>query len=174
LSGHLIHTAAIIADFDNGIFPPCIAGLGTQLQPGIVFIRRLGCIHPIDPLSVIADRIVGKPYLEIDIDRHAIAQYGIDLQQVQDVIEIAIGGKQITTTVEGRERYPVRVRYLRELRDHIDTIGEVLVPAPDGTQIPLVQLADLRYVPGPQVIKSENTFIVGYVLFEKKTEPGRN
>ena len=122
----------------------------------------------IDPLSVIADRIVGKPYLEIDIDRRAIAQYGIDLQQVQDVIEIAIGGKRITTTVQGRERYPVRVRYMRELRDHIEAIGGVLVTAPDGTQIPLVQLADIRYVPGPQVIKSEDTFLVGYVLFDKK------
>jgi Cu(I)/Ag(I) efflux system membrane protein CusA/SilA len=125
-------------------------------------------VPSIDPLSVIADRIIGKPYLEIDIDRRAIAQYGIDLQQVQNVIEIAIGGKQITTTVEGRERYPVRVRYMRELRDHIDSIGEVLVPAPDGTQIPLVQLAEIRYVPGPQVIKGEDTFIVGYVLFDKK------
>ena len=133
--------------------------------------KHLREVPSIDPLSVIADRIVGKPYLEIDIDRRAIAQYGIDLQQVQDVIEIAIGGKQITTTVEGRERYPVRVRYMRELRDHIDTIGTVLVPAPDGTQIPLVQLAELRYVPGPQVIKSEDTFIVGYVLFDKK--PGK-
>jgi len=128
-------------------------------------------VPSVDPLSVIADRIVGKPYLEIDIDRRAIAQYGIDLQQVQDVIEIAIGGKQVTTTVEGRERYPVRVRYMRELRDHIDTIGTVLVPAPDGSQIPLVQLAELKYVPGPQVIKSEDTFIVGYVLFDKK--PGK-
>jgi len=62
----------------------------------------------------------------------------------------------------------VRVRYMRELRDHVDSIGEVLVPAPDGTQIPLVQLADINYVPGPQVIKSEDTFIVGYVLFDKK------
>jgi len=132
------------------------------------YIRR---VDSVDPHSVIADRIVGKPYLEIDIDRRAIAQYGIDLQQVQDVIEIAIGGKQITTTVEGRERYPVRVRYMRELRDNIDTIGDVLVPARDGTQIPLVQLAEIRYVPGPQVIKSENTFIVGYVLFDKK--PGQ-
>lgn len=129
------------------------------------FIRE---IPSIDPLSVIADRIIGKPYLEIDIDRRAIAQYGIDLQRVQDVIEIAIGGKRITTTVQGRERYPVRVRYMRELRDHIEAIGDVLVTAPDGTQIPLAQLADIRYVPGPQVIKSEGTFIVGYVLFDKK------
>jgi Cu(I)/Ag(I) efflux system membrane protein CusA/SilA len=125
-------------------------------------------VPSVDPQSVIADRIVGKPYLEIEIDRRAIAQYGIDLQQVQDVIEVAIGGKQISTTIEGRERYPVRVRYPRELRDHLDTIGDVLVPAPDGTQIPLVQLAAINYVPGPQVIKSEDTFIVGYVLFDKR------
>jgi Cu(I)/Ag(I) efflux system membrane protein CusA/SilA len=130
--------------------------------------KHLRQIPSIDPQSVIADRIVGKPYLEIDIDRRAIAQYGIDLQQVQDVIEVAIGGKQITTTVEGRERYPVRVRYMRELRDHIDTIGNVLVPSPGGTRIPLIQLARMNYMPGPQVIKSEDTFIVGYVLFDKK------
>ena len=129
------------------------------------FLRE---IPSIDPFSVIADRIVGKPYLEIDIDRLAIAQYGIDLQQVQDVIEIAIGGKRITTTVQGRERYPVRVRYMRELRDHMDSIGEVLVTAPNGVQVPLVQLARIRSVPGPQVIKGENTFQVGYVLFDKK------
>ena len=127
-------------------------------------------VPQVDPKSVIADRIVGKPYLEIDIDRRAIAQYGIDLQQVQDVIEVAIGGKRITTTVEGRERYPVRVRYQRELRDHLDTIGNVLVPAPGGNRVPLVQLADLRYVPGPQVIKSEDTFTVGYVLFDKQPD----
>jgi Cu(I)/Ag(I) efflux system membrane protein CusA/SilA len=136
--------------------------VGRQIEK---FLRELPSI---DPRSVIADRIVGKPYLEIDIDRRAIAQYGIDLQQVQDVIEIAIGGKQITSTVEGRERYPVRVRYMRELRDDIDSIGKVLVPAADGTQIPLIQLAGIKYVLGPQVIKSENTFITGYVLFDKK------
>ncbi|MBU1232925.1 MAG: efflux RND transporter permease subunit [Proteobacteria bacterium] len=127
-------------------------------------------VPSVDPQSVIADRITGKPYLEIDIDRRAIAQYGIDLRQVQDVIEIAIGGKQITTTVEGRERYPVRVRYMRELRDNIDSIGEVLVPAANGTQIPLGQLAELRYVAGPQMIRSEDSAIVGYVLFDKKAD----
>jgi copper/silver efflux system protein len=125
-------------------------------------------VSAVEPLSVIADRIVGKPYLEIDINRQAIAQYGIDLQQVQEVIETAIGGKRITTTVEGRERYPVRVRYMRELRDHFDTIGKVLVTASGGARIPLVQLAQIRYVSGPQVIRSEGTFIVGYVLFDKK------
>lgn len=125
----------------------------------------------ISPATVVADRIVGKPYLEIDIDRQAIAQYGISLQQVLDVIEFAIGGKRITTTVEGRERYPVRVRYVRELRDNLDSLGKVLVPARDGTQIPLMQMADIVYVRGPQVIKGENTFLVGYVLFDKL--PGR-
>jgi Cu(I)/Ag(I) efflux system membrane protein CusA/SilA len=153
------------------------AAMGVKIHgPDLQTIERVGRriekylreVPSIDPLSVIADRIIGKPYLEIDVDRRAIAQYGIDLQQVQDVIEVALGGKQITTTVEGRERYPVRVRYMRELRDGIESIGEVLVPAPDGTQIPLLQLAEIRYVPGPQVIKSENTFIVGYVLFDKR------
>ncbi|MHC4458746.1 MAG: efflux RND transporter permease subunit, partial [Planctomycetota bacterium] len=117
---------------------------------------------------VIADRIVGKPYIEIDIDREAIARYGANIRQVQDVIEVAIGGRRITTTVEGRERYPVRVRYMRELRDQIETLGRILVPAAGGAQIPLIQLSKIRYVRGPQAIKSEDTFLVGYVLFDKR------
>jgi Cu(I)/Ag(I) efflux system membrane protein CusA/SilA len=87
---------------------------------------------------------------------------------VQNVIEIAVGGRKLTTTVEGRERYPVRVRYQRELRDQIETIGKVLVAAPNGQQIPLEQLAVIKYTRGPQVIKSEDTFLVGYVPFDKK------
>ncbi len=118
--------------------------------------------------AVLADRIVGKPYLEIEIDRDAIARYGVKIQTVQDVIEVAIGGKPITQTVEGRERYPVRVRYMRELRDTMESIEEILVAAPDGTQIPLRQLAAINYVRGPQVIKSEDTFLVGYVIFDKR------
>ena len=118
--------------------------------------------------AVIADRIVGKPYLEIDIDRDAIKRYGLQIRDVQDVIEVAIGGKRITTTVEGRERYPVRVRYYRELRDDFESLGRILVPTPMGPQIPIEQLADIRYVRGPQMIKSEDTFLVGYVLFDMK------
>lgn len=118
--------------------------------------------------AVLADRIVGKPYLEIDINRDAIARYGIQIKSVQDVIEVAIGGKPITQTVEGRERYPVRVRYMRELRDTIESIDSILVAASDGTQIPLRELAAINYVRGPQVIKSEDTFLVGYVIFDKK------
>jgi Cu(I)/Ag(I) efflux system membrane protein CusA/SilA len=118
--------------------------------------------------AVIADRIVGKPYLEIDIDRDAIKRYGLHIRSVQDVIEVAIGGRQITTTVEGRERFPVRVRYARELRDDLESLERILVPTPAGAQIPLGQLADIRYTRGPQVIKSEDTFLLGYVLFDKK------
>ncbi|HKK19630.1 MAG TPA: efflux RND transporter permease subunit, partial [Opitutales bacterium] len=118
--------------------------------------------------AVLADRIVGKPYLEIDIDRDAIARYGIKIRTVQDVIEVAVGGKPITQTVEGRERYPVRVRYMRELRDSIEAIENILVAAPDGTQIPMRELASINYQRGPQVIKSENTFLVGYVIFDKR------
>jgi copper/silver efflux system protein len=130
--------------------------------------RFLKEVLSVEAPAVIADRIVGKPYIEVDFDRVAIARYGLKIRQVQDVIEIAIGGRRITTTVEGRERYPVRVRYLRELRDQIETLGRILVAAPDGAQIPIEQVADINYVRGPQVIKSEDTFLVGYVLFDMK------
>jgi len=137
-------------------------------EVGLQLEQLLKEVSSVEPAAVNADRIVGKPYLEIHIDRRAIARYGIMLQRVQDVIEVAIGGKRITTTVEGRERYPVRVRYMRELRDTIEGIERILVPAPDGAQIPLGQLVEIRYVRGPQVIKSEDTFLIGYVLFDKK------
>lgn len=120
--------------------------------------------------AVLADRIVGKPYLEIDIDHEAIARYGIQIGMVQNVIEVAIGGKAITQTVEGRERYPVRIRYQRERRDSIESIENILVAAPSGSQIPIKQLADIRYARGPQMIKSEDTFLVGYVIFDKRDD----
>ncbi|MCB1163874.1 MAG: efflux RND transporter permease subunit [Candidatus Krumholzibacteriia bacterium] len=140
--------------------------LETIEQVGLDLERLLKQVPSIEPASVFADRIVGKPYIEIEIDREAIARYGIPLQRVQDVIEVAVGGKRITTTVEGRERYPVRVRYHRELRDSIESLGRILVAAPGGSQIPLEQLARIRTVRGPQVIKSEDTFLTGYVLFD--------
>jgi Cu(I)/Ag(I) efflux system membrane protein CusA/SilA len=116
--------------------------------------------------AVIADRIVGKPYLEIEIDRDAVARYGVGIRDVQDVIEIAVGGRTVTRTVEGRERYAVRLRYMRELRDSVEALDRILVPSSDGARIPLSQIAEIRYVRGPQVIKSEDTFLVGYVLFD--------
>jgi len=135
---------------------------------GIEIEKLLKEVPSVQASAVFADRIVAKPYLEIRIDRKAIARYGIRLADVQNIIEIAIGGRTITTTVEGRERYPVRLRYMRELRDQLETLGKILTPAPDGVQIPLEQIADIVYVRGPQVIKSEDTFLVGYVLFDAK------
>ncbi len=137
-------------------------------KAGFILEEKLKEVPAIDADTVIADRIVGKPYLEIHIDRRAIARYGIKLSSVQEVIETAIGGKTITTTVEGRERYTVRVRYLRELRDNLKDLGRILVPSPSGAQIPLVQLTEIKYVRGPQVIKSEDADLVGYVLFDMK------
>ena len=142
--------------------------LDTIERVGLEIERFLKEVPSVEPSAVIADRIVGKPYIEIDLDRDAIGRYGIKIQQVQDVIEVAIGGRRVTTTVEGRERFGVRVRYMRELRDRIETLGEILVPTADGAQIPLIQLAEVRYVRGPQAIKSEDTFLVGYVLFDMK------
>ena len=122
----------------------------------------------IEPATVIADRIIGKPYLEIVPDRSSLARYGVPIEQFQRVVEVAIGGIDVTTTVEGRYRFPVRVRYQREVRDNIEALGRVLVAGSAGEQIPIIQLAEIRYVRGPEVIKSEDTSLVGYVLFDKK------
>ena len=129
--------------------------------------RLLKEVPGVAPATVIADRIVGKPYIEIDIDRSAIARYGLAVEDVQDVIEVAVGGRPLTMTVEGRERFPVRVRYLRELRDRVESLGRVFVPAMGGAQVPLSQLADIRYVRGPEAVKSEDGYLVSYVLFDK-------
>ena len=121
--------------------------------------------------AVFADRIVGKPYLNLRIDRDAASRFGLNIEDVQKFIEAAIGGVTVTTTVEGRERYDVRVRYPRELRDNPEKIRTMLIPTPVGAQIPLGDLVKIEYLPGPQMIKSEETFLVGFVLFDK--EAGR-
>lgn len=120
--------------------------------------------------AVFADRIVGKPYLHLNINRDQIARHGLSIEDVQQTIETAIGGMKITSTVEGRERFPVRVRYPRELRDDPESLGRILLPTSAGTQIPLSQVVDFEYVRGPQMIKSEDTFLVGYVLFDKRND----
>jgi len=117
--------------------------------------------------AVFADRIVGKPYLLIDIDREKIARYGISIQDVQDVLKVAVGGMIITQTVEGRERYGVRVRYPRELRANPTDLKNIYVPVLKGSPIPLGELVTIKYQQGAQVIKSEDTFLIGYVLFDK-------
>jgi len=118
--------------------------------------------------AVFADRIVGKPYIHLNINRDEISRYGLNVEDVQQTIETAIGGMKITSTVEGRERFPVRVRYPRELRDDPEALGKILIPTPTGAQIPISQIVDFEYVRGPQAIKSEETFLVGYVLFDKR------
>ncbi|MCK5145629.1 efflux RND transporter permease subunit [bacterium] len=142
--------------------------LETIERVGLQLEKLLKEIPAVKSEAVFADRIVGKPYLEIEIDRLAIARYGMPIRRVQDIIETAIGGKTLTSTLEGRERYPVRVRYLRELRGDIESLETILVPGMGGVQIPLRQLSRIRYVRGPQMIKSEDTFLLGYVLFDKR------
>ena len=142
--------------------------LATIEQVGLDLERLVKQVPSVSPLTVLADRVVGKPYLEIVIDREAISRHGIKLGRVQEVISAAVGGKMVTMTVEGRERYPVQVRYQRERRDSLEALERILVTTSTGEHIPLAQLADIRYVRGPQMIKSEDTFLTGYVLFDKK------
>ncbi len=144
--------------------------LDTIEKVGLQIEKFLKEVPSVEPSAVVADRIVGKPYLEIVPDRQALARYGIPIRKFQDVVEIAIGGRKVTGTVEGRERYPVRVRYSRELRDHIEALDKILVSGMSGQQIPFTELAEIKYVRGPQVIKSEDTFLIGYVVFDKKAD----
>ncbi|PIB34932.1 cation transporter [Reichenbachiella sp. 5M10] len=118
--------------------------------------------------AVFADRIVGKPYIHLRIDRESIARYGLSIEAVQQAIETAVGGVKITETVEGRERFPVRVRYPRELRDDPSTLADIYIPTPVGVQVPMSELVHIEYAQGPQMIKSEDTFLLGYVLLDKR------
>jgi len=137
-------------------------------KAGYEIEKLLKEVPGVKPASVFADRVVGKPYLEIKIDRDAIARYGLTIDDMQKYIGGAIGGMKLTTTVEGRERFPVRMRYAREYRDNPDDIRTILIPTPSGVQVPLGELAEITYTRGPQMIKSENTFLVSYVIFDKK------
>ncbi|MGB5227820.1 MAG: efflux RND transporter permease subunit, partial [Eudoraea sp.] len=134
---------------------------------GIQLENILKEVEGVKDEAVFADRIVGKPYLLIDIDREALVRYGIQIEDVQQVLEVAVGGMILTQTVEGRERYGVRVRYPRELRENPTDIKNIYVPVAKGNSVPLSELVNIRYEKGPQVIKSEDTFLVGYVLFDK-------
>ncbi|MCF8222662.1 MAG: efflux RND transporter permease subunit [Bacteroidales bacterium] len=137
-------------------------------QTGLEMEKLLTNVEGVKGSSVFADRVVGKPYLEIDIDRDAAARYGLSVKQLQTVIGGAIGGMRLSTTVEGRERFPVRMRYAREFRDNPEDLEKIIIPASDGQQVPLGELVNIKYTRGPQMIKSENTFLVSYVIFDKK------
>lgn len=115
-------------------------------------------------VDLYAERITGAPYLEIKTNREAAARYGINVGEVQDVIETAIGGKNLTTVIDGRQRLPVRVRYARDYREDPAALGRVLVTASKGAQIPLAEVADIQLVMGPTMISSENGLLRGTVL----------
>ena len=119
-------------------------------------------------LSVYSERVVGGNYLDFNINRKEVARYGLLVGDVQDVIQTAIGGMNVTETVEGLERYPVNIRYKRELRDNIDNLKRVLVASPRGEHIPLAQLVDIRFVKGPPSIKSENARLNGWIYVDLK------
>lgn len=124
-------------------------------------------IPSIMPSTVFYDRAVGAPYIEIHLNRNNMARYGITVADLQEVIGAAVGGMTLTTTVEGRERFPVRLRYPRELRDNPEALGKLIIPTATGVQIPLKEVADIEYAKGAQMIQSENTFLLGYVIFDK-------
>jgi Cu(I)/Ag(I) efflux system membrane protein CusA/SilA len=116
--------------------------------------------------NVYAERILGGFYMDFDVDRSQVARYGLTVEDVEGVIETAIGGMEVTRTIEGRERFPVNVRYSRELRDDFQTLERVLVGAPNGAQIPVAQLAHLKVAPGPPLVRSEAGELAGYVYVD--------
>lgn len=136
-------------------------------EAGKVLEASLKDVPSILPSTVFYDRSVGAPYVEIDLNRQNMARFGITVSDLQDVISAAIGGEPLTTTVEGRERYPVRLRYPRELRENTEELGKLIIPTATGAQIPLSEVADINYTKGAQMIQSENTFLIGYVIFDK-------
>jgi len=136
-------------------------------KAGMLFEKALKEVPSVKASSVFYDRAVGAPYLEIKLNRENMARYGMTVSDVQEILQVAMGGMALSTSVEGRERFPMRVRYARELRDNPDDIKRILIPAMNGTQIPLSEIADINYTRGAQMIKTENTFLVGYVIFDK-------
>jgi len=137
-------------------------------QAGKSLEQALKEVPSVLPSTVFYDRAVGAPYIEIRLNRRNMARYGITVADLQEVIGAAVGGMSLTTTVEGRERFNVRLRYPRELRDSPEALARILVPTATGAQIPLGDVADIEYSKGAQMIQSENTFLTGYVIFDKQ------
>jgi Cu(I)/Ag(I) efflux system membrane protein CusA/SilA len=128
-----------------------IQRIGAQIEAALSGLRGTASIY--------AERTLGGRYLEILPDPKAAARYGLTVGEVQEVIALALGGDRVTTTVEGRERYPVQVRYARDFRDSPDAIGRLLVSTPEGVLIPLAQVARITFEPGPSMIRSENGYL---------------
>lgn len=141
-------------------------------EAGRLIEEKLKAVEELESAAVIADRVIGTPYLEIVPNREKLALYGMTVGRFQENLEIAVGGKSATTVLEGRERLSVRLRYEREKRDRMEALGDLLFPLPEGLYLPLSQLAEIRYARGPMVIKGEDSFLVSYVLFDKKKSVG--
>jgi Cu(I)/Ag(I) efflux system membrane protein CusA/SilA len=135
-----------------------IESLGKELEAALQKVRGTR--------SIFAERVAGGYFFDFDLKRDQLARYGLTVAAVQDVIMSAVGGENVSTTVEGRARFPVNVRYPRELRDDVDGLARVLVMTPSGAQVPLGQLADLRLVNGPAMIRNENGLLTGYVYVD--------
>lgn len=142
--------------------------LETIQKAGLMFEQELKKIPSVKASSVFYDRSVGAPYIEIKLNREAMARYGMSINDVQEVLQVAVGGMALSNSVEGRERFPMRVRYARELRNTPEDLKRILIPSMNGVQVPLSEIADISYTQGAQMIRSENTFLVGYVIFDKE------
>jgi Cu(I)/Ag(I) efflux system membrane protein CusA/SilA len=134
---------------------------------GLVLEQALKEVPSIKASAVFYDRAVGAPYLEIKLNREAMARYGMTVSDVQEILQVAVGGMALGNTVEGRERFPLRIRYARELRDNPDDLQRILIPAMNGVQVPLGEIAAIDYARGAQMIRSEDTFLNGFVIFDK-------
>ncbi|MBI4970596.1 MAG: efflux RND transporter permease subunit, partial [Candidatus Omnitrophica bacterium] len=116
--------------------------------------------------NVYAERVAGGYFVDFVLNRKQLARYGLSIAEAQQIITSAIGGENISTTIEGRERYPVNVRYAREFRDNIQSLKRVLVATPSGAQVPLAELAEIRMLEGPSMIRNENGLLAGYVYVD--------
>lgn len=141
--------------------------LKTIEEFGLKLEKHLKEVEGVKVEAVFADRIVGKPYIMLDIKRDEISRHGLSVIQVQNQIQTAVGGMIMSSTVEGRERYNIRIRYPLELRDDPEKLKNILISTRSGNQIPLGDLVDVKYEQGPQSIKSEDGFLLGYVLFDR-------
>jgi len=122
--------------------------------------------------SAFAERTTGGYFLDFDIDRQETARYGLNVGDVQDVIVAAMGGRVVSQTVEGRERYNILVRYAREYRDNITSLERVLIPTANGAQIPISQVAELRFRTGPPMLRTEDGQLVGFVFVDVNEQIG--
>lgn len=158
-----IRTAVGIKVFGSDLAE--IERLALEIEEAVKDVKGLSASY--------TERIVGKPYVEYLIDREKLARFGLSVEDVQKVIETAIGGENITTTVEGRERYPIRVRYMRDYRDDLQSLSSILIVTPGGERIPITRVAEMRITMGPSMINSENGLLRGiiYITLDEKAGP---